>query len=1549
MRVRNFRPVMCKPYALVSRLCRALSKWWPAFCGPVHVPRPLFSLEAMEPRLLLSADLTYATLDTAPMFNFTGITTYAASLASTNYTLKAENDSGTLYWRLYGTGTDLVPFAATKVLESKITVAADLDVNVKRSDLGLTDVGGSGLNLSDFIGDKLTIDLDSLNVLDAQFAGTTIDIDFAGGKDIDIGSILGLGPLPVPIANDQLILSGNAGTFAGHALKVHSSSDIVNEAGGVQTTATGGLFEVISDSAITIDAASVINAPNITLTAYAKSTGLVKGLLADATSTVTVNNATLTATGGTVTLLSKSEVDVNEDGDNFFSNGLSATLVTSFSSALVDIRGASVISAKDAQIEAFVDQNIVASAQQSTVKVIEVLTGSDPKVHIGGTAQINLTGALTAQAHSDAVINATAQPGSSNTNANFDAAIVNVNVLDNPLSGAFTAGADLVVDGSAGISATGDATLQAKDVLAITTNANGNVVGTAGAAVAVTTVTGTDTTAALTGASHVNAGTLNVEAINTRNVITTAASTPGGASGNSAPGAPAGKSSGSTLTNNNAKTSDGSITISGAVAVGVLNVHTGASIDSSATQTATTVNVKSQSTDTVTTTATGENTTGTSLGAAIAVAINVADLRTESWLGGTGTLAAGTVNVIATEDAANTFTASATAGAGGKSDVGVAGGFAFNALDTSVRAYLKAGANINVTGDLNLTATNSTHVVTKADPTKDGVSGKSLGIGANVALSLVDSLTEASLETGASASGIGALTMQATGTHKVETEAKAGVKSSDGVAITPVVALTFTNDTTKVTLDTDDVALATSKALDATATQDTDVSTKAKGDAKADGSFALGLAFALSSTNDSVSASTARSINAIKDVGLKARSASKAVTESEADAGGANNSSNKGKKANEQAADQRTRGNMQAASAGQKPSNSQSSPQATTADGPVSIAAAFAIGLSDTDASATVVNGASVTSGGTVTISSLVNDDESTKATGEAVKAGSVGVGVAVAATRANVSNVAEVKGGGAVSGDGINIEAGMRDLSGDKQHSFGSEAKSGAGAEGGVGVAGALGLTISTTEVRAGVAAGGAVTLADGSDVGPDPGALQISATEDAKNTSKAEPTVTADSFGLGASLGLSIATHEVTAQVDNDASVVGAKDVSVLAKSNLDVDSQAKAGVKAGVALSPVVAISLVDTSTQARMGGLTSGLSTIGGNLSITAEHSGNLESHADGSVESTKAAIGLSVAVTDTHEHTRALLERSLIVGGNVTVESKGLYDASAAAKATATGAADKEDDTSNKNVDQKGAAAQKGAEDTKKENNAEPKKEVQPAPNAGEVHFASAKSDATELDSTEKQLLDTYADYLKANPTSKATVSGFTDTVGAFYYNLDLAKKRATTVRQYLIDQGVNAAQIHILWYGETNLATPTGNGVDNQANRRAEVAVTGPDASFDGAPNGDPNDATTVLFDFDKDDPTGDLTNGSQNKTDLDDFATLLLAHPGVIATIGGHTDTSGNKDYNIDLSMRRANHVADYLFSKGVSRHMVCAAHRQVDVVEIGRASCRERVLVQV
>lgn len=69
-----------------------------------------------------------------------------------------------------------------------------------------------------------------------------------------------------------------------------------------------------------------------------------------------------------------------------------------------------------------------------------------------------------------------------------------------------------------------------------------------------------------------------------------------------------------------------------------------------------------------------------------------------------------------------------------------------------------------------------------------------------------------------------------------------------------------------------------------------------------------------------------------------------------------------------------------------------------------------------------------------------------------------------------------------------------------------------------------------------------------------------------------------------------------------------------------------------------------------------------------------------------------------------------------------------------------------------------------------------------------------------------------------------------------------------------------------------------------------------------------------VLFDFDK------AVIKPEAYPLLNEVVTILKKNPGMTVELQGHTDNIGTAEYNMGLSLRRANAVADYLESKGIS-----------------------------
>jgi outer membrane protein OmpA-like peptidoglycan-associated protein len=74
--------------------------------------------------------------------------------------------------------------------------------------------------------------------------------------------------------------------------------------------------------------------------------------------------------------------------------------------------------------------------------------------------------------------------------------------------------------------------------------------------------------------------------------------------------------------------------------------------------------------------------------------------------------------------------------------------------------------------------------------------------------------------------------------------------------------------------------------------------------------------------------------------------------------------------------------------------------------------------------------------------------------------------------------------------------------------------------------------------------------------------------------------------------------------------------------------------------------------------------------------------------------------------------------------------------------------------------------------------------------------------------------------------SNAVVVGHTDTSGSAAYNVGLSERRAGVVRDALVAGGLSAGAITTQARGETDLATPTRDGVREPLNRRTAVTIT---------------------------------------------------------------------------------------------------------------------------
>jgi len=80
--------------------------------------------------------------------------------------------------------------------------------------------------------------------------------------------------------------------------------------------------------------------------------------------------------------------------------------------------------------------------------------------------------------------------------------------------------------------------------------------------------------------------------------------------------------------------------------------------------------------------------------------------------------------------------------------------------------------------------------------------------------------------------------------------------------------------------------------------------------------------------------------------------------------------------------------------------------------------------------------------------------------------------------------------------------------------------------------------------------------------------------------------------------------------------------------------------------------------------------------------------------------------------------------------------------------------------------------------------------------------------------------------LRANPGVRLRISGHADERGSVEYNLALGLRRANSVRDYLVNFGIDASRITTETFGEDRPLDPGMTEAAYQRNRRAEFTIT---------------------------------------------------------------------------------------------------------------------------
>jgi len=103
-----------------------------------------------------------------------------------------------------------------------------------------------------------------------------------------------------------------------------------------------------------------------------------------------------------------------------------------------------------------------------------------------------------------------------------------------------------------------------------------------------------------------------------------------------------------------------------------------------------------------------------------------------------------------------------------------------------------------------------------------------------------------------------------------------------------------------------------------------------------------------------------------------------------------------------------------------------------------------------------------------------------------------------------------------------------------------------------------------------------------------------------------------------------------------------------------------------------------------------------------------------------------------------------------------------------------------------------------------------------------------KFDADQIDISSlrlKEKLNHLAQRISEIPGAKIVLKGYTDIIGIDDYNLQLSRRRATTIRNELIRRGIAESQIEALGFGPQNPLLDNSLPEGRMMNRRVEVYI----------------------------------------------------------------------------------------------------------------------------
>jgi general secretion pathway protein A len=100
-----------------------------------------------------------------------------------------------------------------------------------------------------------------------------------------------------------------------------------------------------------------------------------------------------------------------------------------------------------------------------------------------------------------------------------------------------------------------------------------------------------------------------------------------------------------------------------------------------------------------------------------------------------------------------------------------------------------------------------------------------------------------------------------------------------------------------------------------------------------------------------------------------------------------------------------------------------------------------------------------------------------------------------------------------------------------------------------------------------------------------------------------------------------------------------------------------------------------------------------------------------------------------------------------------------------------------------------------------------------------------KHNSNDLPDAAYETLDRIAEFMIHNPEARVNISGYTDSSGAYSYNVSISQFRANIVKGYLVGKGVQPLKIEALGLGPENPMAGNDTEKGRQTNRRVEIEL----------------------------------------------------------------------------------------------------------------------------